>query len=165
MKYCSEFVHNGVSCVQNKKLLVQKLAVNNASYADVMKNPNVSRAKSSSTKPLPPTPLAPSLDQKQQTTTTTTRNNPPELSGPSASDAMPPPACATDAEPCNIPTKPIAPEGDSDHWVRVTRRSAKKTDGNETDSSTSSKNSIKRPAGKKMRCGGSDDSNNTDTHP
>lgn len=32
-KYCSEFVHNGISCVQNKKLLVQK------TYANVAKEP------------------------------------------------------------------------------------------------------------------------------
>ncbi|XP_062714769.1 uncharacterized protein LOC134291270 [Aedes albopictus] len=52
-KYCSEHVHNGVSCVQNKKLLVQKLAANSTSYADVMKHPNLPRTKPSSSQRRP----------------------------------------------------------------------------------------------------------------
>lgn len=32
-RYCSEFVHNGISCVQNKKLLVQKTYANVAKEA------------------------------------------------------------------------------------------------------------------------------------
>lgn len=164
-KYCSEYVHNGVSCVQNKKLLVQKLAANNASYADVMKNPNIPRTKPSSAKSS--TPKASESNVTQKTSQQTTTTSPTDPSGPSTSDLMPPPACNRKAtEGNNLPTTPNVAQGESesDQWVRVTRRSAKKTDGNETDSSTSSKNSIKRPAGKKMRCDGSDDSNNTDPH-
>lgn len=39
-RYCEEFVHNGASCVQNKKLLIQKLSAdksNHQSYAKVTK--------------------------------------------------------------------------------------------------------------------------------
>lgn len=44
-RHCSEFVHNGISCVQNKKLLVQKLNADQ-SYAKVVKqqsNPKIAR--------------------------------------------------------------------------------------------------------------------------
>lgn len=48
-KYCSEFVHNGISCVQNKKLLVQK------TYANVAKESGAKgpAPKSSVSKPKP----------------------------------------------------------------------------------------------------------------
>lgn len=39
-RHCAEFVHNGVSCVINKKLLAQKLAADtNTTYASVAKQP------------------------------------------------------------------------------------------------------------------------------
>ena len=38
-RHCSEFVHNGISCVQNKKLLVQKFNTDQ-SYAKVVKQQN-----------------------------------------------------------------------------------------------------------------------------
>lgn len=55
-RYCSEYVHNGVSCVQNKKLLVQKLAANSVSYADVTKNPQSGRMKPHAAKQLARSP-------------------------------------------------------------------------------------------------------------
>lgn len=150
-RHCSESVHNGVSCVQNKKLLLQKLATRSTSYADVAKNPKPSRTKVSA-----PKPATPSAVQAQPISSSP---------APSTSGIMPPPAVPTqhDTGAENNPaTTTQMRESEKDLWVRVTRRSGKKTDGNETDSSTSSRSSQKRPLGKKMRCDEDNDSRNTD---
>lgn len=56
-KHCSEVIHNGISCIQNKKLLVQKLTADQSkqSYANVAKQaaskvnvPKQSRSRASS---------------------------------------------------------------------------------------------------------------------
>lgn len=149
-RYCSEYVHNGVSCVQNKKLLVQKLAANSVSYADVTKNPQSGRMKPHAAKQLAPKPVATKANDQQPTIPTA-----PE---PSTSGSMPPPASVSNLPaPVNLPLG----ENEGDSWTRVTRRSGlqKKTDGNETDSSTSSRRSHKQT--KKMRC---DDETSLDLH-
>ena len=69
---------------------------------------------------------------------------------------MPPPAEVNDS---SATTSDQQGELEGDQWTRVTRSKTgqqKKTDGNETDSSTSSKRSYKQA--KKMRC---DDDDNT----
>lgn len=141
-RYCTESVHNGVSCVQNKKLLVQKLAANNASYADVTKNPQSARVKPSAAKP-------PASKTLPVTTNVQVKQTTPAQVVPSTSGTMPPPANVIDI---STPAAEQHGGNEADSWRRVTRKSGlqKKTDGNETDSSTSSKKSQKQP--KKMRC-------------
>lgn len=152
-KYCTEYVHNGVSCVQNKKLLVQKLAANNASYADVMKNPTLPRTK-------PTSSSAPPAPKKNQQLT--------NVDVCPSTSSMPPPADKQGTENSNqLPKSTVQLAGsETEQWVRVTRKSGmhKKTDGNETDSSTSSRHSVKRPVGKKMRCDGAGELNDNALH-
>lgn len=147
-RHCSESVHNGISCVQNKKLLLQKLAACNTSYADVAKNTQSTRSKIAAPKQATPRQIAPKLPNS------TAHPNPTTNTAPSTSGLMPPPAIpvrsVTDVE--DPMTLSVARENENEPWTRVTRRSAKKNDGNETDSSTSSKGTHKRPLGKKMRC-------------
>nr|XP_029709429.1 uncharacterized protein LOC115255434 [Aedes albopictus] len=111
-RYCSEFVHNGVSCVQNKKLLVQKLAANNASYADVTKNPQSTRTKTVAAKQMLPAKivaLKPSGKPPQQPQTAVV---------PSSSGSMPPPAGVNDS---SATTNGQQGEQEGDQWTRVTR--------------------------------------------
>lgn len=134
-KYCSEYVHNGVSCVQNKKLLVQKLATNSVSYAEATKTQQPSRIKPLATKQFVPKPTTSKPSGQVQRDT-------PTAVVPSSSSLMPPPASVIDSP---TPTTEQLQENVTDQWTRVTRRMQKKTDGNETDSSTSSKKSHKQP--------------------
>lgn len=150
-KYCSEFAHNGVSCVQNKKLLVQKLAASTASYADVAKTQQSTRTKPLAAKQLPALKAVvvskPSGQSPLETQTSVV---------PSSSGTMPPPASVNDT---SAATNEQQGDHENDTWTRVTRSKMglqKKTDGNETDSSTSSRRSNKQA--KKMRC---DDTDNT----
>lgn len=75
-KHCGEYVHNGASCVQNKKLLIQKLSADTSakqSYANVAKKPAAPKSKA------PPKLVKPSstpqLQQQLNTTTLSTENS------------------------------------------------------------------------------------------
>lgn len=168
-RYCNEPAHNGVSCVQNKKLLLQKLAASNTSYADVMKNAQTARASSSAPrfqkpKPPGPKPVIPKTNGAEQQNLASL----PITSEPTTTGSMPPPNSVKQqnvgTDIGSSSTNTGLSETD-ETWTRVTRRSGKKTDGNETDSSTSSRSSHKRPAGKKMRCDDATDSQHTDILP
>ena len=169
--HCHEFVHIGIPCVQNKKLLVQKLAADQ-SYANVTKGKpnNLSSLKPVPNKPKPaksvPVPvsvigkpstsvLSPSLDAPNKTQTASSK---PE-------NSMPPPAApATAATPKSSATQSFL------QLITATptdlNKSRQKTDGSETDSSQAS-NSIRRsrrqPPGKKMRHSG-ENTNTTAEH-
>lgn len=149
-RHCGESVHNGVSCVQNKKLLVQKLATSGTSYADAAKNPLPSRTQIGSKQQRTKLALPKSTPPKDSLPT-----NAAPSPTPSTSTTMPPPASvihrATEvAEMTNLPPDQQQ-DAEAEPWVRVTRRSAKNSDGNETDTSNSSRYSDRRPIGKKMR--------------
>lgn len=80
-RHCGEFVHNGASCVQNKKLMIQKLSADSTkpTYANVAKS---SSAPKTNTKQLPSGPQA---RNRSKTTApnfsvTTITNNPKQLS-------------------------------------------------------------------------------------
>lgn len=82
-RHCGESIHNGVSCIQNKKLMIQKLATGSASYAEAAKNPQPSRA---------------AVETKQQRTKLVIPKPVPAKTSPSTNTAssisttMPPPA-------------------------------------------------------------------------
>lgn len=161
-RYCNEPAHNGISCVQNKKLLVQKLATGKTSYADVAKHPQPVHKSSVSQKPLLPKPTDPKQQNQNQSA--------PTPLAPSTSDLMPPPARVVQVSNDGSEEKRNEPPSENDNnqqdgWRRVTRRSGKKTDGNETDSSTSSRRSDKRQVSKKMRCDDAADSNDQELFP
>lgn len=145
--HCQEYVHVGIPCVQNKKLLVQKL-VADQSYANVAKQPakpnNVPRARAESNTRPTSTPSQTINKHPKGTRAPTTPKN-----------AMAPPAAMvgkqkpSTGEPV-IQMTPI-PIG--------TTTSHRKNDGNETDSSQTSQASTssrrtrsqRSPPGKKMR--------------
>ncbi|XP_055630557.1 uncharacterized protein LOC129771168 [Toxorhynchites rutilus septentrionalis] len=157
-RHCSEFIHNGVSCVQNKKLLVQKLAANSFSYADVAKNTNPPRTKplaqqSRAAKPsgskAAEIPKAIPIDTEASTSST-----------------MPAPTVLVQLErfddfaiPTNVQQEH---ENENDTWTKVLRKSIlqRKTNGNDTDSSTCSRRSTRST--KKMRCDDGDDPQDND---
>lgn len=71
-KYCKEQAHSGISCVQNKKLLVQK------SYANVTKQTGQRQQKSAGAKSTSATPVS----EKATVPSTTTAGEFPELPKP-----------------------------------------------------------------------------------
>lgn len=152
-RHCYDFLHVGVGCVQNKKLLVQK------TYADAAKQP--AKPQPSKTK-LPPPPTVPKLlsaDGKKK-----------QLAGPS----KPSKDKSTDEKPAGIPDKtaatvdkncsqflkplpPAEPQECSqsqplpaggEEMINLAAES--KSDGNETDSSTTSRRS-KRNKNKRQK--------------
>lgn len=146
--HCQEFVHVGIPCVQNKKLLVQKL-VADKSYANVTKQPAVSKP----TKPIIPPPKVPQ-PQVQQHSVRLLNAKPHETrTTPKQSTTMPPPASKPSTTHSADRISPnVMPIGSI-----IT--SHKKSDGNDTDSSQAScsSNNSRRlrsrrsPPGKKMR--------------
>lgn len=162
-RYCTEYIHSGISCVQNKKLLVQKLATHTSSYADVAKTPNPTRpntTRPSSSRSIPKGPSAskPSLPKQRQPSTSTSN------SGATSSAQVVLEPIVVDSDGFLKPADVQGEENDNT-WTRVARKSASqhKTDGNETDSSTSSRRS-QRPMGKKMRCENSNETHDTDSN-
>lgn len=53
-RHCADFVHNGISCVTNKKLLAQKLAAEKTSYAEVTKPKKPAAPAQQQSLPAPP---------------------------------------------------------------------------------------------------------------
>lgn len=148
--HCQEFVHVGIPCVQNKKLLVQKLAADQ-SYATVAKQPA-----------LPPKPVKPNNPppklQPSQVHPISTANEPvvkakeKRTTTAQQKSTMPPPAAkSVGAQPVVLLTPLSTP---MTSFVTTCN-----TDGNDTDSSQTSTSSInsrhqrsrRSPPGKKMR--------------
>lgn len=150
--HCQEFVHVGIPCVQNKKLLVQKLSAD-LSYANVAKQsalpkpakPNnpPARAPESRVQQNPPRPTTIKPSESRSVTQPTTVQT---------INAMPPPAVKATGAPATIQFTPFLNPSGNINPLR-------KSDGNETDSSQASlgSNSSRRlrskrsPPGKKMR--------------
>lgn len=129
-RHCSESIHNGVSCVQNKKLLVQKLAANSGSYADVTKNPKPPRSMPFATR---------WNDEKQPQTQRLT----PIDTEPCRRDEIPSSVDSVrytdESNNPAISANVQQTEDEQDKWVKVQRKTEaihSKTNGNETDSST-----------------------------
>ena len=124
-RHCSEFVHNGISCVQNKKLLVQK------TYANVTKQA-VSK---------PPTPKPTALKQKSPFVK-------PPVPKPAGGKQSIHNTCESKQTKTNIPEQAAsltAPVFQLTATSRmVTRQTAHLSDGNETDCSTASGTSNKK---------------------
>ena len=150
--HCQEFVHVGIPCVQNKKLLAQKLTADQ-SYANVAKQPALLK-KSAKPNNRPSEP---------QTQSNATRLNEPKpnetrpLQQSQVNTMAPPPTTSSMVQNALI-AQPI---------IQLTPISAtiggfsslRKTDGNETDNSQASRTSTssrrsrgkRSPPGKKMR--------------
>lgn len=132
--HCHEFVHVGIPCVQNKKLLAQKL-VADQSYANVAKQPALSKSNN-------PIPQPQHLNAKQHENRAS-----PQL------NTMPPPT--NKQPPRTLPITPIS----SIPTTIGSLSTLRKTDENDTDSSQASCSSTstrrlrskRSPPGKKMR--------------
>lgn len=161
-RYCTEFVHNGISCVQNKKLLVQKTYANVAKQTDTtptVPKPTTSKPKPSFAKLFGPKPK----EASQQGLKPMTR------SAKAAEAAI----VATKQPEANLsnvsipqsqtltPSSNMAPPALPTNGPSANRMCTRQTsDGNETDGSSTSSSSKRRggrPPGKKFRHG--DDAN------
>lgn len=145
-KHCNELVHNGITCIQNKKLLLQKLQAEKSSFVSVVKqsattNENASnKPRRSMLKPTagqqPPKPGS-SISRMPPTT-------PNELMPPPVFTKLPVPAIHAESE---------FPALCSKHHPTTNNHSQLRSDGHDTDSSTTSTSSrqLRSRAGKKMR--------------
>ena len=167
-RHCREYLHIGATCVQNKKLLVQK------TYADAAKQPartktsnlhssivqkeSQQKQNSASMPSLPPKRRTESPKTRVERTTPT--NNDQVLPLSSVLTAIPaflkPPA--PDSQPSDntsISSKPTQPQTTA---IMTRKCTADRNEGNDTDSSVASNSSTKRnlrgrPPGKKLRAG------------
>lgn len=175
-RYCSEFVHNGISCVQNKKLLVQKTYANVAKEAGAhgsTPKPSTSNPKPTFAKLFVPKPGEAKQSsqsvkrsgasgialaaQKASKQTPADQQNTRFVGAPETVFATPQPNPVTKPNPLeqNTPASPLVPK---QNLLPATRMATRQTpsDGNETDASTASSSSRRRhgrPPGKKLRHG------------
>ena len=152
-RHCRDYIHIGATCVQNKKLLVQK------SYADAAKQMNATTLPPTTSKPIIPIvrqteknsdklmqpPQQPLLLQNQPKTL-------PSLSISDVQSFTPLPSTSGSSDPSNNGSS-TSTEGQIPDELPIQRSG--KTDGNETDSSVDSSTSTRqlrnRPPGKKPR--------------
>lgn len=160
-RHCGEYVHNGTSCVQNKKLLMQKLAVDPAArptYANVTKTKATSSINTKKPTPVGSPMLLRSAVSKSKDTTNLNHadKQPSDGLNVSASAAT---AAALDFTTTSNPHSMAAPM----KTFKVPRlpnisgdRGLKNSKGNDDDTddsttSSSSRRSQGRPPGKKQK--------------
>lgn len=152
-RHCNELAHNGVSCIQNKKLLLQKLQAENISYAGVTKQSDATSAMAVNRSRTTVSPTEVGQKHNKRSSTINTSNI-------KQNDAMPPPP---------VPSPSTSSFRDSDFptlskpSAHQTTTGQQRTDGHESDSSTTSNQSRRlrdRPPGKKMRHDTTDNSTN-----
>lgn len=151
-KHCNEFAHNGISCIQNKKLLLQKLHADKNSYVSVVKQSTGQKAgeRTTANTHKPTTAVGQPSQKPGPSSASHTPNTNPK-------GRMPPPppktAPAIQSESEFPALKPHQQPTCNDH--------SRRTDGHDTDSSTTSTSSRRlrnRPPGKKMRPNDEDNS-------
>lgn len=145
-RHCEDFVHNGASCVQNKKLLLQKLSAdksNKQSYAKVAKQkPStgaIVRPRSTNT-----TPSA-VANTSSQSSSASNSNTTKSLAPPTAVKQL---VVELPPLPVGKFKKPTLQQQPIDNDENLTR--SNRSDEEETDDSSSSK-PRGRPPGKKAR--------------
>lgn len=156
-RHCNELIHNGISCIQNKKLLLQKLQADKGSYVNVVKQSTTTKesAEETTDKPRHTTtkPTAPSASPAAPSSSTSTVQ---------PNEIMPPPPSTSLAVP------PLQAESDFpvlwSHHTATKEQTQRHTDGHDTDNSNTSTNSRRlrnRHVPKKMRTneGNSNDDN------
>lgn len=151
-RHCNEQVHNGITCIQNKKLLLQKLHADKSSYVSVVKQSTMSKDTSHKTSNNMPRRTLTKATAGQQVTNPRNANSPsPPTSSTNPNDLMPPPPLSTLTVPATHAESDFPPLRHKQHPATNEQRYA---DENDTDSSTTSTNSRRlrnRPPGKKMR--------------
>lgn len=160
-RHCNEFIHIGITCIQNKKLLLQKLAADqtNSSYANIVKQPPAPKANNpkqlkpgSSTFSGQRTKASKNRMPNKAITPTLTEQPNAEMPSSAASTAV---SQTVQLENCDnahfkIPQQVFRPEISS---AQAKAGENLRNDGNETDESTSSNTSrrSRRPQVKKPR--------------
>ena len=170
-RHCNEAIHNGISCIQNKKLLVQKFDADHSkqSYANVAKQavskvnaPKQSRSRglsSSGLKIRPANVQAPTAGASRESATVIPTNNAHGKIQKTLSTGAPP--ADTSQTLLTIPAQELfkkpqhnyRPESTSTASIETSVENSRH-DGNETDESTSSNSSRRlraRPCAKKIR--------------
>lgn len=157
-RYCNELAHNGVTCIQNKKLLLQKLHAEKVSYANVAKQTNP--AKTTAKKPSNNAPRRDAhtagihIHKRSSSASSATSTSNQNSSAQQQRESMPPPAFLVP------PTLPHRSETDFPPLTKSASQPApsdysqQRSDAHDSDCSTSSNNSRRlriRPPGKKMR--------------
>lgn len=164
-RHCSEVIHNGISCIQNKKLLIQKLDADQSkpSYANVAKQatPKVNVSKQSGSRSLSSSGANTRASNVQAgaSNEVTTDNSSSQTNTGEATTLSPVVLPASPAQ--TVPTVTIPkdlfkkPQHTSrSESVISTSGENSRHDGNETDESTSSNSSRRlrgRPHAKKLR--------------
>lgn len=153
-RHCNELIHNGITCIQNRKLLLQKLGADQTkqSYANVTKQ----RSRSRVSIPLPSksggsTALAANTKQSaapENVTNTQTK--------PVTNQQTPNSSIITRSNSFKLPHQPRRTDSPAPESSQQTKPTStlQQTDGHETDESTSSNSSKRskgRPLFKKMR--------------
>lgn len=152
-RHCGEYGHSGISCVQNKKLLIQKMTADK-SYASVTGSGTGPKPKPTPSfiKPKPGPAALPLLTPQPQLQPKSTTMPPPPSPSMSTSSPLPTNNAENLQEPqTNVPKVPsqlAAIGGNSRSSDKNDKNDGEETDGSTT--STSSQNS-RRPPGKKMR--------------
>lgn len=155
-RHCTEFVHSGISCVQNKKLLIQKLD-SEQSYAKVVKQmtvPKQNRLLQIRQNQPKPKPAADNTAEPQKPATAKSTN----VTKPTSTLNISAPGPATSFK---IPLRPSQFEKST----QLTTTRDREKEGDDTDqstNSTTSRSSRRRPLGKKPRHDGDDDSMSED---
>lgn len=136
-KHCGEYVHNGASCVQNKKLLIQKMSADapaKQSYANVAKKSAVTRAMIAPK----PTKPSPAVQQQQEPITEANATH-------TTSTIKPPAVFQTPALPATLKKSSGVQHHQQQHQPKEKQQQPPKqnrnNDGGETDESTSSNTS------------------------
>lgn len=159
-RHCKEPVHNGVTCIQNKKLLLQKLHAEKISYATVTKHGDSKKS--------PAEKSSGGMSRRNTATTDTDHiTNKRSSSASSVSNTVkgkvPPQNQTETMPPPSVPGPSIRVETEFPPLSKPSTRASTKataqqrTDGHESDDSTGSTTSNNsrrlrdRPPGKKMR--------------
>lgn len=167
-RHCSEQLHNGITCIQNKKLLIQKMTAEQGSYASVTKQP----ASKKNTKRVPPTVSLPTASTSKTPVTASSsvtrakQQQTLELSPGSFPPLQPPEPEAHFKQPA-LKAQPSTSAGSAAQQRHQMRDDEIiRSDGHETDDSTTSTSSRRtrgRPHPKKMRHDTDSTNTNNDT--
>lgn len=157
-RHCNELVHNGITCIQNRKLLLQKLQADKSSYVSVVKQSTA--PKDNTSHKLRRTQTKPAMSQQPHKAGSSTSPAPPK-SKAKANESMPPPVFTKLPVPA-INTDSEFPALRSQQQPTTNDYIHRRSDDHDTDCSTTSTSSRclrSRPPGKKMRPNDKDHSN------
>lgn len=154
-RHCNELVHNGITCIQNKKLLLQKLHADKGSYVSVVKQAAAGKGNADHTTSKKPRQTSSKPAAVQQPNEPGSSTAPPAVPANTKPDAsMPPPSLTTS----NFPS--LKPQQKSTDTIDLSQMIDEGHDTDSSTTSTSSKKSRSRIPHKKVRHNDKDNLNN-----